>query len=396
MKKIIQRELNFNSKNLEFLLNILNRNGETRIIGGAVRDAILGIEKIDIDIATAILPQKIIDILNTNNIKNIPTGINYGTITALIGSESFEITTLRKDVECYGRKAIVEFTDDFEEDALRRDFTMNSLSYDLENKIIYNYNNGYENLINSRLLFIGNPQERIKEDFLRILRFFRFSSNYSNEFDPESLKACAELGCNIKLLSRERITSEFKKIIDSKKYVQAIELMINSQITNYIFQDLKLSFASLERSIKYQVNLIEKIAVLIYKNQPEEILKILKDLRFSNKEVTHIKEIKNFIEYSKKEDLIYSLKYYKLSNNEYIDSFLRVIPIIHEMNDNIYNDLIECYANIKFKALPISGFDIKILGLSGGQIGQAIEKAKHEWIKSNFEISKKDLIAKII
>ena len=133
-------------------------------------------KKTDIDIATQMLPSQVIAVLNKADIRNIPTGILHGTITAFIESESFEITTLRKDVECYGRNAKVEFTDSFSEDSNRRDFTINALSYDFFNKIIYDYHSGYEDLKRAEVLFIGDPEERIQEDFLRILRYFRFTS----------------------------------------------------------------------------------------------------------------------------------------------------------------------------------------------------------------------------
>ena len=390
MKKIIKTELKFDSRNLEYLLTILNNNAESRIIGGAIRDALLGIKKTDIDIATQMLPSQVIAVLNKENIRNIPTGILHGTITAFIGSESFEITTLRKDVECYGRNAKIEFTDSFAEDSNRRDFTINALSYDFFNKIIYDYHSGYEDLKRAEVLFIGDPEERIKEDFLRILRYFRFSSNYSKEFDINALKACEKFASNIEKLSKERINTELKKIIASKQYLKTIQLMIDTKITNYIFEDVIISLDYIQKLEKNDLEIIEKLFLLLYDNSIDRIYKILKKLRFSNKEIIQIKEIKSFIDHVKKYDLDFSIKYYKLSNSKYINSFLKIVPFILDIDYN--TQLIEYYNNMLIPKLPIDGIDLKNAGLMGNNIGINLESIKHDWIKSNFSITKIDII----
>jgi poly(A) polymerase len=390
MKKIIKTELKFDSKNLEYLLTILNNNAESRVIGGAIRDSLLDIKKTDIDIATQMLPSQVIAVLNKANIRNIPTGILHGTITAFIESESFEITTLRKDIECYGRNAKVEFTDSFSEDSNRRDFTINALSYDFFNKIIYDYHSGYEDLKRSAVLFIGDPEERIQEDFLRILRYFRFTSNYSEVFDINALKACEKFASNIEKLSKERINIELKKIIDSKKYLQTIQLMIDTKIINYIFEDVIISLNYIQKLEKNDLEIIEKLFLLLYDNSIDRIYKILKKLRFSNKEIIQIKEIKSFIDHVKKYDLDFSIKYYKLSNNKYINSFLKIVPFILDIDYNI--QLIEYYNNILIPKLPIDGIDLKEAGLIGNNISINLESIKHDWIKSNFSITKIDII----
>jgi len=233
--RILTQKLVIQSDHYQEILSIIRLSGGVaRIIGGSVRDAILNKTNHDIDIATNLLPTEIIYILSKHNIKVIPTGIKYGTVTALVDSEKFEITTLRKDIECNGRHAEVAFTDDFKQDASRRDFTINSLSYCPFEHKIYDYFNGIEDLYKSKVIFIGQAIERIKEDFLRILRFFRFSCYYAKSIDITGLKACAELKENLKFLSKERIKWEMDKLIISDNSPNILQQMFNNGILQII------------------------------------------------------------------------------------------------------------------------------------------------------------------
>ena len=160
---------------LLLLNDIFNANHEDnlRIVGGAVRNYMIGEEISDFDLSCRLSPEKILDILQKNQIKAIPTGIKFGTITAVIKNKCFEITTTRKDVKTDGRHAVVEYTTNFEVDAQRRDFTFNALYLDFDGNL-YDYFNGLNDLKNGIVRFIGNAEDRIKEDYLRILRLFRF------------------------------------------------------------------------------------------------------------------------------------------------------------------------------------------------------------------------------
>ncbi|HJD59851.1 MAG TPA: CCA tRNA nucleotidyltransferase, partial [Rickettsia endosymbiont of Omalisus fontisbellaquei] len=170
----IHKTLKIPSKEYKKILSLLNEKGQARLIGGCVRDALLGKNSYDIDIATDLIPSEVTNILSKATIKVIPTGLKFGTITAILNNEKFEITTLRKDIECNGRHAKVVFTNDFAEDAARRDFTINALSYCPFKNEIYDYFDGFKDLQQEKVVFIGEALDRIKEDYLRILRFFRF------------------------------------------------------------------------------------------------------------------------------------------------------------------------------------------------------------------------------
>ena len=150
-----------------------SRGAEARFIGGCVRDALLNRPIKDIDIATTEVPEQVIELLFEKEIKVIPTGIEHGTVTAVIGHQTFEITTLRRDINTNGRHAVVKFTDNWKQDAERRDFTMNALSADMQGTI-YDYVGGYDDALTGNVQFIGNATTRIREDVLRILRFYRF------------------------------------------------------------------------------------------------------------------------------------------------------------------------------------------------------------------------------
>ena len=166
------------------------RPGAARFVGGCVRNTLMGRPVDDIDIATQLLPEAVIEALELANIRAIPTGIEHGTITAVCDSVPYEITTLRRDVETDGRRAVVAFTEDWHEDAMRRDFRLNALYADPNGKVHDPVGGGLEDAALGRVIFIGNGDERLREDYLRILRFFRFNAWYGAGIDAQGLAAC--------------------------------------------------------------------------------------------------------------------------------------------------------------------------------------------------------------
>ena len=192
-------------------------------VGGCVRDALYGIQSADYDVATPLKPDAVMAALKRADIKVFPTGIDHGTVTALCGAYSFEITTLRKDVATDGRHAVVEFSTDWQEDANRRDFTLNSLLMDLDGHIYDPTGEGVKDLEAVKITFIGDARARIKEDYLRILRYFRFTSRYNTPLDSEILAIFAEESAGLSHVSPERITDEILKILKSTAPQAAIE-----------------------------------------------------------------------------------------------------------------------------------------------------------------------------
>lgn len=205
--------------------------GEARIVGGAVRDVLLGLPVADVDLATPLLPDEVTRRLQSADIKAVPTGIDHGTVTAVAHGQSVEITTLRRDVSTDGRRATVAFSDDWEEDAARRDFTINALYADPESGEIFDYFGGLADLDAHKVRFIGKANERIAEDHLRILRFFRFHARFGGkEADATALAACEAAAKSLMALSRERIADELLKLLALPDPSGSVGLMIKHGI----------------------------------------------------------------------------------------------------------------------------------------------------------------------
>jgi poly(A) polymerase len=187
--------------------------GNLRWVGGAVRDTLLGKAVKDIDAATPLTPDEVIARLDAANIRSVPTGIDHGTVTAPLPGGPVEITTLREDVSTDGRHATVAFSDDWREDAARRDFTINALYADPSTLEVFDWFDGLADLTEGRVRFVGDPRTRIREDHLRILRYYRFQARFGATIDPEAEAACRDLAPMLKGLSRERVGWELQHLL---------------------------------------------------------------------------------------------------------------------------------------------------------------------------------------
>jgi poly(A) polymerase len=202
--------------------------GETRVVGGAVRDALLGLPPGEIDLATTATPDRVVAAAEAAGLKAVPTGIEHGTVTLIVDGTPFEVTTLREDVETFGRAAKVRFGADFERDALRRDFTVNALSLGVDGRL-HDYAGGLEDLSARRVRFIGDPAQRIAEDYLRILRFFRFHASLGGgDIDAAGLAAAVAARDSLKTLSPERLRAELLKLLVAPRAPAAARLMAQS------------------------------------------------------------------------------------------------------------------------------------------------------------------------
>lgn len=232
------------------LLRILNTRGrEARIVGGAVRDRYLGFEPVDYDLATSASPEEVMTSLEENGIRYLTIGLSHGTVTALESHHKVEVTTLRKDQTTDGRRASVEFHDNFEEDAMRRDFTMNALSIDAADQI-HDYFGGRRDLDRGVICFVGDPSERIKEDYLRILRFFRFRGRYNLSSDEKTLRAVTVLYSGLNRVSAERITKETVAMFSHTVPLEVLQDYIKTGLFHFVFRSTKsidecLNFAPL-------------------------------------------------------------------------------------------------------------------------------------------------------
>jgi poly(A) polymerase len=205
--------------------------GDTRLVGGAVRDTLLALPVSDIDLATRLQPTEVMERLKAAGLKAVPTGLAHGTVTAVVGGRPVEVTTLRRDVETDGRHAVVAFTDDWRADAARRDFTINALFADPLSGEVFDYFGGEADIAARRIRFIGDPEARIAEDHLRILRFFRFHARFSDgPPDPEGLAACTARANDLMALSRERIADELLKLLGLARPHATVAVMFACRI----------------------------------------------------------------------------------------------------------------------------------------------------------------------
>lgn len=245
--------------------------GEARYVGGAVRDTLLGGAVQDVDIATPLKPEAVMQRLREAGIKAVPTGIAHGTVTAVLEDSHVEITTLRRDVSTDGRRATVAFSDDWREDAARRDFTINALYADPLTGEIFDYFGGSGDLEARRVRFIGEPLQRIAEDHLRILRFFRFHARYGRgEPDAAALAACAARARDLMALSRERIADELLKILALPDPSPTVSLMLEFGIFAPVIPEIDLAglrrleaLTAAERTIDAAPDPVRRLATLL-------------------------------------------------------------------------------------------------------------------------------------
>lgn len=216
--------------------------GKARFVGGAVRDTLLGLDAEDLDLATPLSPYEVMRVLGSAGIKVVPTGIAHGTVTAISEGQVVEITTLRSDVTTDGRRATVSFTDDWKEDAARRDFTINALFSDPQTGELFDYFDGLADLRERRVRFIGDPLTRIAEDHLRILRFFRFHARFGlDQPDEHGLRACIQRANDLMALSRERIADELLKLLAHPNPASTVSVMVEHGVLAAVLPEILVS-----------------------------------------------------------------------------------------------------------------------------------------------------------
>ncbi|MCB8821615.1 CCA tRNA nucleotidyltransferase [Microvirga rosea] len=270
---------------LRSLLAAMNQDGEeTRIVGGAIRNALLGRPVTEVDCTTTALPDQIVRLSAQAGFKSVPTGIEHGTITVIVGGEPFEVTTLREDVETDGRYAVVRFGRDFAADARRRDFTINALSLGLDGRL-HDHTGGLADLAARRVRFIGDAHVRIREDYLRILRFFRFFAEYAEaDPDPDGLAAAGQERAGLAILSRERIRHEVLRLLGARRAVDTVRILAEHGFLTWIL-DGAGEFGRLRRSIGagQPFEPVERLAALAVMVE-EDADRLRERLRLSNEE----------------------------------------------------------------------------------------------------------------
>ena len=413
LKKIFQNKKISSDKDLKFLdlknnkgvnkifnaINNYNETSEIRYVGGCVRKILNDEKTDDIDLATNLTPDQVKQCLDKNQIKFFETGIEHGTITAVIDDQNFEITTLRKDVKTDGRHAVVEYTTNWKEDSLRRDFSINSIYSDLDGNL-YDPNSGHKDLNVGIIKFIGDPETRIKEDYLRIIRYLRFYTEYSKiDHEINIIKIIKKNIEGLGKISKERQFNELKKILKLDNFLKLFKNKTSCELFSLIFPQLK-NFKKLSKLSKPQekifknksLNFVISFLVIdetdnsdyfVYKyNLPNELKDKINFLKNNslNKDSTKIfnkKDLQKIFYYEGKSstiDLIdFNLLYFKQSKK------LSELKTYFEKLDK---------PEFPIKAqLLINDYGLK----EGRELGQKLKNLEMKWIENNFNLSKKDM-----
>ena len=392
------------------ILKALGGADKTLIVGGAVRDWLCDEPIGDIDFATKLLPNESIQILLDSGFNVKPTGIDHGTITVFSDNNSYEITSLRKDILTDGRHAKVLFGGTWEEDANRRDFTVNALYSDEYGRILDFTGQGFKDLENKTLRFIGNPIKRIKEDYLRLLRYFRFLSSFLNNIDNDSMNACIKLANKLNLLSYERLLIELDKIFISKNS----DIVLNKIIENNIFSNIFLPV--LIDNYKLKINLLRKLLVKFkdYKNRTNypfilyvSFVIVLLPQKETDKNTIILSIIKKFkLSNNDKRLLIRNVNWLmgidNINKSEIIklwldfgESEVKDLKDILLLNSNkIKNDLLILLDNSP-PSFPVTGKDLLNMGFKEGkEVGEKLNEIRDWWINKECKPSHKECLSK--
>ena len=381
-------------------INEYSEESEIRYVGGCVRKIINNEKVDDIDLATNLVPGQVCETLKKKEINYYESGIDHGTITALIDNYKFEITTLRKDVSTDGRHAKVEFTNNWKDDASRRDFTINAIYSDAEGNLFDPYN-GKKDLEEGCINFIGDVNKRIQEDYLRILRYIRFFLNYSKQ--PHNSEILRKLKINIggvSKLSKERLLDELKKIFKLDTLEKLINEKLSLELILIIFPELKNynlfnKLNSEKRNVLREVDFIFLLSLMIIDNS-DNVDYFLYKYNLSKKDQKRIKIIHGFYKdkFNLKKFTQYNFnEYFYYEGNQAVLDVLRFKVIKSKKIDKSLIELIEYYKNKPIPKMPIGAELLmqKYKIPEGKQLGVKLKKIEVEWVKNNFTISDKQV-----
>ena len=391
------------STNIEKIFRLISNfseKSEIRYVGGSIRK-IINKEKVDdIDLATNITPTKVCEILKKNDISFYESGIEHGTITAKIDDYKFEITTLRKDVSTDGRHAEVEFSNDWHEDASRRDFTFNAIYADLHGNL-YDPFNGKKDLELGNVRFIGNPEKRIKEDYLRILRYVRFFLNYSKVDHDESLKKIIKQNINgISKVSPDRLLDELRKIFLSNGFLKITKDKFCQEIITLVFPQL-INLNILKNINDYSKNLIEKkdfiflISLMIIDDTDNSEYFIYK-YNISNEDKKRIRFLSNIYCKNSDKKIFKEKDFWKIFYYNGKDYLIDLIDFQIFQNKKLNKNLIKLKTFFYKQELPkfqvkakmlIEKFDFK----EGKELGKKLKEIEDFWVENSFKISDQEL-----
>ena len=381
-------------------INSYSSESEIRYVGGCLRK-ILNNEKVDdIDLATNLNPFEVSEILKKNNINFYESGIEHGTITAIIDEHKFEITSLREDIFTDGRHAKVKFSKDWKKDASRRDFTINSIYCDLDGNLFDPFN-GRKDIEIGQVSFIGNAEKRIKEDYLRILRYLRFFLNYSKQPHKEEVIKIIKTNINgISLISKERLLDELKKLLKSNQLEKLSKDRFSIDLILLIFPELKnlksvIDTIKIKKKLFIELDLIFVLFLMII-DETDNLEYFLYKYNISKKEQKRAKIISNFYNEKKESKILNEVNLNKVlyyNGKQAVLDILNFKIIKTKKTDKNLLNLLKLFKSKATPSLPI-GANLLMTRYKipeGRQLGSMLKLIEEEWIRNNFEISNKQI-----
>lgn len=383
------------------VLALLNGNGEeARVIGGAVRNALLRVPIVDIDIATTALPEEVVRRAKAAGIKSVPTGIDHGTVTLVIDSHPFEVTTLREDTETFGRKAKVAFGRDWVADAHRRDFTINALSVDAGG-VVHDYAGGLDDIAARRVRFIGDPDQRLAEDYLRILRFFRIHAAFgTGEPDRAGYLACIRAREGLATLSAERIRMEMLKLVVADGAVTAIAAMAEGGLLLQILGGVAYTgpFAAMiaaEQALGLKADAVRRLAALAVA-VTEDARRLGARLRLANAETKALDSMGHrWWRLGGMDEAIARRRLYRLGAERYRDRLMLAWSRAGSNADAArWRDLASLPQRWSAPKFPLKAADFVKRGVAEGPVlGHVLALAEDAWLAADFPLDAAALAA---
>lgn len=378
------------------VLRLLEHAGhQARVVGGSVRNALMGTAVKDIDIATTALPEETMRLARAAGFTAHPTGIEHGTVTIVVDHLPFEVTTLRRDIETFGRHARVTFTQDWAEDARRRDFTINAL-YCGRDGTLFDPLGGYPDLVARRVRFIGDPHDRIREDYLRILRFFRFFAEYGHGSpDPAGLAACAAMRSGIAHLSGERIRAELLRLLAAPRAVDAVAALIGADILDVehlAFDQRAMGrLAAIEAGLGRAPDAVLRLAALLV-TQPADARHLKERLRLSSAEADMLALVAGTrpedpgLDPAATDERHARAALYRLGTTAWDARGLVLWARSHaDTEDAARRHRLALPERWPPPTLPVSGRDVLALGIAPGPgVGEVIRAFEAWWIAEDF------------
>ncbi|MDX1043555.1 CCA tRNA nucleotidyltransferase [Sinorhizobium medicae] len=403
----------FQAPQLRRIFDLLNADGgEVRIVGGAIRNSLMGLPAGDVDLATTWHPEDVIQRARGAGIKSVPTGIDHGTVTLVIEGMPYEVTTLRRDVATDGRRAEVAFGADWKADAQRRDFTINALYGNAEGEVL-DHVGGLDDIATRTVRFIGSAAERVAEDYLRILRFFRFFAHYgSGRPDAEGLKACAQARTKLATLSAERVWTETKKLLSAVDPGRALLWMRQAGVLGEVLPETEKwgidaipALISAEKSFSWHPDHLLRLAAMVPPDV-DRLEAMAKRLRLSKAESAYLDR------FAKAPAIAPALADAALDRQLYRHGsegiIVRLKLALAAARRKAETDPAMLAESASFQRLlaradkwqrpvfPLSGGDVLEAGIPAGpRVGEVLAELENLWIERNFSVERAKLVARL-